>query len=140
MHPYASSYWQFYTTLKSLDFITALIVRVIHSIYSEVQQSEATCENAPILHYSNRIFHVISGPLKRTVSSSLESEFACHSFYDVVCRVEILTCSITSGAIQHGVPTNVFRTLFRVMSPPVAKKALTPKSKEIKINNNKINL
>jgi len=47
------------------------------------------------------------------------------------CRVEILTCSITSGAIQHGVPTNVFRTLFRVMSPPVAKKALTPKSKEI---------
>ena len=38
------------------------------------------------------------------------------------------TCSMTSGAIQHGVPTNVFRTLFRVMSPPVAKKALTPKS------------
>ncbi len=39
-----------------------------------------------------------------------------------------LTCSITSGAIQHGVPTNVFLTLFLVMSPPVAKKALTPKS------------
>lgn len=40
---------------------------------------------------------------------------------------------MTSGAIQHGVPTNVFRTLFLVMSPPVAKKALTPKSRfEIK--------
>lgn len=38
------------------------------------------------------------------------------------------TCSITSGAIQQGVPTNVFLTLFLVMSPPVAKKALTPKS------------
>lgn len=35
---------------------------------------------------------------------------------------------MTSGAIQHGVPTNVFLTLFRVTSPPVAKKALTPKS------------
>lgn len=35
---------------------------------------------------------------------------------------------MTSGAIQHGVPTNVFRTLFLVMSPPVARKALTPKS------------
>jgi len=41
-----------------------------------------------------------------------------------------LTCSITSGAIQHGVPTNVFLTLFLVMSPPVAKKALTPKSSQ----------
>lgn len=38
------------------------------------------------------------------------------------------TCSMTSGAIQHGVPTNVFLTLFRVTSPPVAKNALTPKS------------
>lgn len=36
---------------------------------------------------------------------------------------------MTSGAIQHGVPTNVFRTLFLVMSPPVARKALTPKSR-----------
>jgi len=36
---------------------------------------------------------------------------------------------MTSGAIQHGVPTNVLRTLFRVMSPPVARKALTPKSR-----------
>lgn len=35
---------------------------------------------------------------------------------------------MTSGAIQHGVPTKVFLTLFLVMSPPVAKKALTPKS------------
>lgn len=41
---------------------------------------------------------------------------------------EAYTCSMTSGAIQHGVPTNVFRTLFLVMSPPVARKALTPKS------------
>lgn len=40
----------------------------------------------------------------------------------------IFTCSMTSGAIQHGVPTNVFLTLFRVTSPPVAKNALTPKS------------
>lgn len=39
-----------------------------------------------------------------------------------------LTCSITSGAIQHGVPTNVFRTLFLVISPPAARNALTPKS------------
>lgn len=38
------------------------------------------------------------------------------------------TCSMTSGAIQHGVPTNVLRTLFLVMSPPAARKALTPKS------------
>lgn len=44
--------------------------------------------------------------------------------------VEIHTCSITSGAIQHGVPTKVLRTLFLVMSPPVAKKALTPKSRQ----------
>lgn len=41
---------------------------------------------------------------------------------------EDITCSITSGAIQQGVPTKVFLTLFRVISPPVAKKALTPKS------------
>lgn len=40
------------------------------------------------------------------------------------------TCSMTSGAIQQGVPTNVFRTLFLVMSPPAARKALTPKSGE----------
>lgn len=43
-------------------------------------------------------------------------------------RTEPPTCSMTSGAIQHGVPTNVFRTLFLVMSPPAARKALTPKS------------
>lgn len=42
------------------------------------------------------------------------------------------TCSMTSGAIQHGVPTNVFLTLFRVTSPPVAKNALTPKSERKK--------
>lgn len=42
---------------------------------------------------------------------------------------------MTSGAIQHGVPTNVFLTLFRVMSPPVAKKALTPKSSGRKEDN-----
>ncbi len=41
-----------------------------------------------------------------------------------------LTCSITSGAIQHGVPTNVFLTLCLVTSPPVDRKALTPKSIE----------
>lgn len=39
---------------------------------------------------------------------------------------------MTSGAIQHGVPTNVFLTLFRVTSPPVARNALTPKSKRKK--------
>ncbi len=50
-----------------------------------------------------------------------------------------LTCSITSGAIQHGVPTNVFLTLFLVMSPPVAKKALTPKSSGGKEDNKTIN-
>lgn len=44
----------------------------------------------------------------------------------------IFTCSMTSGAIQHGVPTNVFLTLFRVTSPPVAKNALTPKSEREK--------
>lgn len=37
---------------------------------------------------------------------------------------------MTSGAIQQGVPTNVLRTLFLVMSPPAARKALTPKSVE----------
>lgn len=40
---------------------------------------------------------------------------------------------MTSGAIQHGVPTKVFRTLFLVISPPVARKALTPKSKETRL-------
>lgn len=45
--------------------------------------------------------------------------------------MDVLTCSITSGAIQHGVPTKVFRTLFLVISPPVAKNALTPKSENI---------
>ncbi len=50
-----------------------------------------------------------------------------------------LTCSITSGAIQHGVPTNVFLTLFLVMSPPVAKKALTPKSSGGKADDKTIN-
>ena len=39
-----------------------------------------------------------------------------------------LTCSITSGAIQHGVPTNVWRTLSRDKSLPVASHAETPKS------------
>lgn len=43
-----------------------------------------------------------------------------------------LTCSITSGAIQHGVPTNVLRTLCLVISPPVFRKALTPKSNKNK--------
>uniref|UniRef100_A0A182J0G7 Uncharacterized protein n=1 Tax=Anopheles atroparvus TaxID=41427 RepID=A0A182J0G7_ANOAO len=38
------------------------------------------------------------------------------------------SCSITSGAIQHGVPTNVWRTFCRDRSPPVASHALTPKS------------
>ena len=38
------------------------------------------------------------------------------------------TCSMTSGAIQHGVPTNVCRTLSRTRSLPVANQALTPKS------------
>ena len=35
---------------------------------------------------------------------------------------------MTSGAIQHGVPTNVCRTLSRTRSLPVANQALTPKS------------
>ena len=39
-----------------------------------------------------------------------------------------ITCSITSGAIQQGVPTNVCLTESRVMSFPVASHALTPKS------------
>lgn len=47
------------------------------------------------------------------------------------------TCSMTSGAIQHGVPTNVLRTLFLVMSPPVDKKALTPKSASRRRKDNK---
>ena len=40
----------------------------------------------------------------------------------------ILTCSITSGAIQHGVPTNVCRTFCLERSLPVASHADTPKS------------
>lgn len=39
-----------------------------------------------------------------------------------------LTCSITSGAIQHGVPTNVCRTFCLERSLPVASQADTPKS------------
>ena len=40
------------------------------------------------------------------------------------------TCSMTSGAIQHGVPTNVCLTVSRVWSLPVANQALTPKSRD----------
>lgn len=40
-----------------------------------------------------------------------------------------LTCSMTSGAIQQGVPTKVCLTVSLVMSLPVANHALTPKSK-----------
>jgi hypothetical protein len=39
-----------------------------------------------------------------------------------------LTCSITSGAIQQGVPTNVCRTFCLERSLPVANQADTPKS------------
>lgn len=39
-----------------------------------------------------------------------------------------LTCSMTSGAIQQGVPTKVCLTVSLVMSLPVANQALTPKS------------
>ena len=39
-----------------------------------------------------------------------------------------LTCSITSGAIQQGVPTNVWRTFSLDASLPVANQADTPKS------------
>lgn len=39
-----------------------------------------------------------------------------------------LTCSITSGAIQQGVPTKVCRTFSRELSFPAASQALTPKS------------
>jgi len=38
------------------------------------------------------------------------------------------TCSITSGAIQQGVPTNVCRTFSLDVSFPVASQAATPKS------------
>lgn len=40
----------------------------------------------------------------------------------------LLTCSMTSGAIQHGVPTNVWRDFCRLKSPPVASQDETPKS------------
>jgi hypothetical protein len=40
----------------------------------------------------------------------------------------LLTCSITSGAIQQGVPTNVCLTFCRDKSLPVANHAETPKS------------
>ena len=43
-----------------------------------------------------------------------------------------LTCSITSGAIQHGVPTKVCLDLSLDKSPNVAIDELTPKS-EIQI-------
>lgn len=39
-----------------------------------------------------------------------------------------LTCSMTSGAIQHGVPTKVCRDFWRDRSPPVASHDDTPKS------------
>ena len=38
------------------------------------------------------------------------------------------TCSMTSGAIQHGVPTNVCLERSRARFPPDAIKELTPKS------------
>lgn len=41
---------------------------------------------------------------------------------------EAFTCSITSGAIQHGVPTNVCLTFCLDKSLPVANQADTPKS------------
>lgn len=39
-----------------------------------------------------------------------------------------VTCSITSGAIQQGVPTKVCLTFSREISLPVANQADTPKS------------
>jgi len=45
-----------------------------------------------------------------------------------VMLLSSLTCSMTSGAIQHGVPTKVCRTFCRLRSRPVASHALTPKS------------
>jgi len=45
-----------------------------------------------------------------------------------VVLLSSLTCSMTSGAIQHGVPTKVCRTFCRLRSRPVASHALTPKS------------
>ena len=38
------------------------------------------------------------------------------------------TCSMTSGAIQQGVPTKVWRDLALERSPPAASQADTPKS------------
>lgn len=54
-----------------------------------------------------------------------QSVITCNSNADFINNP---TCSITSGAIQHGVPTKVFLTLCLVTSPPVARNALTPKS------------
>jgi len=45
-----------------------------------------------------------------------------------VMLLSSLTCSMTSGAIQQGVPTKVCRTFCRLKSRPVASHALTPKS------------
>jgi len=43
-------------------------------------------------------------------------------------KICVHTCSMTSGAIQHGVPTNVWRTFSRDESLPAESHALTPKS------------
>ncbi len=46
----------------------------------------------------------------------------------VICSHAANTCSMTSGAIQQGVPTKVCRDLARERSPPAASHADTPKS------------
>lgn len=46
----------------------------------------------------------------------------------VYLKILVLTCCMTSGAIQHGVPTNVCLTFCLDISLPVDSHADTPKS------------
>lgn len=48
--------------------------------------------------------------------------------YQFANNTNCQTCSMTSGAIQHGVPTKVCLTFCRERSLPVASQAETPKS------------
>jgi len=51
-----------------------------------------------------------------------------HQQHNDQVKIRLHTCSMTSGAIQQGVPTKVCRTFSRDKSLPADSHALTPKS------------
>lgn len=97
------------------------------SIYQLWNHNPSPVERKTCTHDDRRITEIIGSICRGSKCNAYHIKLNRKSCFVTVTG---LTCSMTSGAIQHGVPTNVLRTLFRVMSPPVARKALTPKSEK----------